>query len=148
MKKLALVGVAVAMMSASGAALADKKAFEAIEYRQAIFKAVKWQFGPMGDMVRGKQAFDGKEFAQRAQNLAALSQMPLEGFIEDTYASKTAALPKIEKEWDKFSAGMETFSTNAAKLAEVAKTEDLAKIRPAFGEVAKTCKACHDAYKD
>ncbi|MDK2776833.1 MAG: cytochrome c [Pseudomonadota bacterium] len=148
MKKLAVLGLTAALAGISSAALAAPKPFEAIEYRQGIFKAVKWNFGPMGDMMKGKTEFNAEEFKSRADNLAALSKMPLEGFVAGTYSSKTAALPAIEDDWETFAKGMESFQTASAALAEAAKTGDKGEIGPAFMQVAKTCKGCHDQFKD
>lgn len=48
---------------------------------------------------------------------------------------------------DKFRMGMEKLQTETAKFAQVSRSGDLAMIKPQFGEVAKTCKACHDNYR-
>jgi len=106
----------------------------------------------MGDMVKGKQKFNADEFSRRAANLAALSKMPLEGFVagsyNGTYSGSTDALPAIEKDWETFAGIMSDFETNAAALAEAASAGDMDAIRPAFMSVAKTCKSCHDKFKD
>ena len=148
MNKLLTVTISAALIGISGAALAAPKPFEAVEYRKGIFKAVKWNFGPMGDMMKGKVEFNAEEFARRANNLAALSHMPLEGFIPGTYERSTAALPAIESDWQTFAAGMENFQSKTAELAEAAKSGDKGQIAPAFMQVAKTCKGCHDKFKD
>jgi len=36
----------------------------------------------------------------------------------------------------------------ADALAEVAKSGDLDQIKPAFGALAKTCKGCHDNFRE
>lgn len=148
MKKITLLGLAAILSATTLTATAQVKPFEAIEYRQGIFKAVKWNFGPMAEMVRGKQAFNADEFARRADNVAALSKMPLEAFVAGTYASKTSALPIIEKDYKTFADMMANFEKTSAALAVAAKSGDLAQIRPAFGEVGKTCKSCHDKFRD
>lgn len=148
MKKIVLMTLTAALAATSLQAAAEVKPFEAIEYRKGIFKAVKWNFGPMADMVKGKTEFNADDFARRAANVAALSKMPLEGFIAGTYASKTSALPAIENDWETFTGIMNDFEKNAAALAVAAQSGDLAQIRPAFGDVGKTCKSCHDKFKD
>lgn len=148
MKKMTLIGLAAALTVTTLTAVAQVKPFEAIEYRQGVFKAVKWNFGPMAEMVRGKQEFNAEEFTRRAENVAALSKLPLEAFVAGTYASKTAALPIIEKDYKTFSDMMANFEKASAALAVAAKSGDLAQIRPAFGEVGKTCKSCHDKFRD
>lgn len=148
MNNMTRSGIIVALMAASTLALAEVKPSDAVEYRQGIYKAVKWNFGPMGDMVKGKQEFNAAEFTRRANNLAALSKMPLEGFIAGSYSGSTDALPAIEKDWETFAGIMSDFETSAAALAETAASGDMNAIRPAFMSVAKTCKSCHDKFKD
>jgi cytochrome c556 len=80
--------------------------------------------------------------------VAQLSKLPLEGFIAGSYEGDTDALPAIEQNWDKFEGGMNMFAEKADALAAAAKTGDMDQIRPAFGEVGKTCKGCHDNFKD
>lgn len=148
MKNIARIGLAATLIALGSQAVAAPKPFEAVEYRKGIFKAVKWNFGPMGDMLKGKQAFDAKEFSTRANNLAALSKMPLEGFIAGTYERSTSALPAIESDWETFAGLMADFETNTAALATAAAGGDQNAIRPAFMKVAQTCKSCHDKFKD
>ena len=69
MKKLVLLGLATALTSISLTAAAEVKPFEAIEYRQGIFKAIKWNFGPMGAMVKGKTEFNAEQFNKNAERL-------------------------------------------------------------------------------
>ena len=148
MKPLFKVAATLVLASVAGHAAADIKPFEAVEYRKGIFKAVKWHFGAMGDMVKGKTEFNNEDFARRAELLAALSQMPWEGFRPGTYSSATSALPVIEDEWDKFTAAGDAFSEKAADLAVAAKGDDMKAIKSAFVATARTCKGCHDDFKD
>ena len=145
MKKMMIASLLAAVTFTS---VAEIKPFQATEYRRGVFKAVKWQFGPIADMMKGKKEFDGAEFSQRAENLAALSRMPLEGFVAGSYSRGTRALPTIEEDWETFTGLMGDFQKNTQALAEVAKTGDKGKIKPAFIDVAKTCKACHKKFKD
>jgi cytochrome c556 len=152
MNLITRTAVLAALMASSTLTLAEVKVSDAVEYRQGIYKAVRWNFGPMGDMVKGKQEFNADEFSRRAANLAALSKMPLEGFVagsyNGTYSGSTDALPAIEKDWETFAGIMSDFETNAAALAQAASAGDMDAIRPAFMSVAKTCKSCHDKFKD
>jgi cytochrome c556 len=152
MNLITRTAVLAALMASSTLTLAEVKVSDAVEYCQGIYKAVRWNFGPMGDMVKGKQEFNADEFSRRAANLAALSKMPLEGFVagsyNGTYSGSTDALPAIEKDWETFAGIMSDFETNAAALAQAASAGDMDAIRPAFMSVAKTCKSCHDKFKD
>lgn len=147
MKKIAMLGL-VGLVSMGSVAVQAADVEDAIKYRQGVFSAVKWHFGIMGDMVKGKQDYDADDFARRAEIVAQLSKMPLEGFIAGSYEGDTDALPAIEENWDKFEGGMNTFAETADALAAAAKSGDMDQIRPAFGEVGKTCKGCHDNFKE
>ena len=147
MKLLGIAALTITLLG-TGSAWAEPKPFVAVEYRKGIFKAIKWNFGPMGAMVKGKIDYDAESFRRRAENLAALSKMPLEGFRPGTYDRATSALPAIEQDWETFTKGMAALEENTAALAEVAKGGDMKAIKPAFVKVARTCKGCHDQFKD
>ena len=146
MKKITLLGLAAAITAFSFTAQAEIDVKDAIEYRQGIFKAYKWNFGPMADMVRGKTEFNAEEFAKRAHKLQELSSMPIEGFVAGSYAGSNT-LPAIEKEWNTFVEKMTSFEQAADKLASAADTGDLKQIRAAFGDAGKGCKSCHDQFR-
>ena len=70
---------------------------DAIKYRQGVMAAQGWNFGAMGAMVKGEKPYDKAEFARRAENLAALSKMSLEGFtIEGSDKGKSKAKPEFK----------------------------------------------------
>ncbi|MBM7071958.1 cytochrome c [Shewanella sp. 202IG2-18] len=104
-------------------------------------------FGNMSAMLKGKKEMNAEEFEQRATNIAALSHLPLEGFIDGSYSGDTEALAKIEQNKSDFVDKMEALKVASAKLAMVAKSGDKKAIKTAFGQTAKTCKSCHKAYK-
>lgn len=136
----------------SGAILAEtehsfKKVQDAIKYRQSAFKLIAHNFSDMGAMMKNKKPFDEQVFAARADNLAALSLIPLEGFIPNSDKGDTEALYEIWDDKVDFEDKMLTFQKNAANLARIAATGDKKAIKTAFGKTAKSCKTCHKAYK-
>jgi cytochrome c556 len=133
--------------AASAAVLADA-AEDAIKYRKGVFQVVKWNFGPMGAMIKGEMPYDKDGFARRAEAVATMSKMALEGFPKGSdMGADTTAKPNIWEEWDNFKAGMEKFEAASAKLAEVSKSGEMDAIKAQFGETAKTCKGCHDHFR-
>jgi cytochrome c556 len=139
-----LLGASVTLIAA-----AQPKPEQSIRHRQAVFTLVGWNFGPMGQMVRGAVPFDKTQFAQRANRLAALSEMPLEGFPKGSdKGARTEAKANIWTEWKDFELKMGNFKTEATKLAQVAKAGDEAAMKAQFGKTAGTCKACHDKFKE
>jgi len=150
MNKLLQVSLAgVLSFGISIAASADDDEMEeAIEYRQAGMEMIAWNFGRMGAMVKGKMPYNAAAFAERAENVAALSKMALEGFIPISPKGDTDANPKIWTNWADFKAKMDRFEQEAAQLAGIAKTATtLKEVVPQFVNTAKLCKGCHRKYK-
>lgn len=146
--RLALILLPLCASLLSTSTFAQTKPEDAIKYRRSVYTVLLWNWMPMNAMVRGRIAFDAKEFSSRAERVAALAPQLLEGFPEgsDTGAT-TDAKPDIWKNFEDFSAKMKDLEKESAALAVVAKAGDEAAIKEQFAKTAGTCKACHDNYK-
>lgn len=60
---------------------------------------------------------------------------------------KTRAKTEIWQKPEDFNAKMRTFQAAAQSFDATAKGGDVAAIKASFGELGKTCKACHDLYR-
>ena len=148
MKKLTVLGMSLLLSLTTLQASAQPKVEDAIEYRQAIFQAFKWNFGKMAAMVQGRADYNTEEFIKRATNLEQLSTQPWEAFIPGSFdTEESGTLVKAETDAAGYQAKINDFEQAAIKLAEAAKTNDLKTIRPAFAAAAKTCKSCHDQFR-
>ncbi|MCH1929039.1 cytochrome c [Shewanella sp. A25] len=147
MKKLLLSLVTATLLASTAQAHNFEEPIDAIEYRQSAFSLLAYNFGDMGAMMKGKKPFDAATFAMRATNVAALSHIPFEGFIDGSDKGETEALAKIWQDRADFDAKMKTFQENAAILATVAQKGDQAELKQAFMNTGKSCKGCHDVYK-
>lgn len=146
--KMSLIALAATATIATGVQANNfKEADDAIHYRQSAFGMIAYNFGDMGAMLKGKKDFDANVFAMRATNVAALSKLPLEGFISGSDKGETEALAKIWSDKTDFDAKMKTFQENAAVLALAAEKGDKKEIKKAFMNTGKSCKGCHDVYK-
>ena len=146
LRTLGLLAAVAAGIPATASA-ADVKAEDAIEYRQSVFTVIKWNFAPIGAMVKGEKPFDASAVARHAEFLKMLSQMPLEGFTPGSAKGDTEAKADIWTDWSDFKAKMTDFQQQTAKLADVAKSGNEAAIKEQFGATGKTCKSCHDKYR-
>jgi len=147
-RKIALMlgGAALALSATANAATEAEKA---VEYRKSVFHVMGHNFHPMAEMVKGKIDFDAEEFATRAERVAQLSHMPLEGFKEGTAdVGGSEAKAKIWDNWDDFQDKLTTLQEKSAELAKVAEGGDMEAIAPKFKAVGKACKSCHDDYKE
>lgn len=144
--------IAAMLLAACGSVLAGsafaQKPEDAIKYRRGVYAVIGWNFGPMAAMVKGDRPYDAAAFARHAEIVAYMSKLPLEGFVPGSDSGDTKAKPEIWLDMDDFKAKLEKMQGEAAKLAEVAKRGDLGAVRAQFGETGKSCKACHDEYRN
>jgi cytochrome c556 len=61
---------------------------------------------------------------------------------------KTEAKAEIWQRPEDFAAKRDSFQTAAQRFNAAARGNDLAAIRAAHGELGKSCKACHDPYRE
>jgi len=122
---------------------------KAVDYRQGVMNVFAYNVTSMSDMVKGKTAFDAAAFAHHAKDLAAAARLDvLAGFPEDSINDDSDASDTIWLAWDKFQGKLEALREQSAKLAEVAAGGNEAAMKEQFGKTAKTCKGCHDDFKD
>ena len=128
---------------------APSKAERAIDYRHSVYHVIGWNVAPMGDAVGGKIPFNKDVFAMQAARVAALAPMLPEGFPDGSYVKgKTEAKPEIWTNRAEFEELMKRLADKSAALAEIAKSGDLAKIKPAFTDLTQVCKSCHDKFRE
>ncbi len=147
MKAIALVTLAAGLVTALPAAAQFQKPEDAIKYRKAAFTVMGAHFGRLGAMANGRVPFDAKAAADNAAVVSAMASLPWAAFGEGTDKGDTRAKPEIWKEMDKVKAGATKMQDEIAKLNAAAKAGNADQLKAAFGEAAKTCKACHDAYR-
>ncbi len=147
--RLATFGFAFAsLLAGTTIASAAAKPEDAIRYRQAAYTMIGWNFGSMGEMVKGKTAWDSAAFARHAERIGALAPQVPEGFPagSDTGA-KTGAKAEIWKDGADFKAKMDDFIQQSQALASVSREGDEKAMKAQFVKTAETCKACHQKYR-
>ncbi|TCK16552.1 c-type cytochrome [Marinobacterium mangrovicola] len=145
--------LAVALLLSSASPLLHAASPEdAVEFRQGVFRALGWNFGPMGAMLQGRKPFDAEAFAQGAERVAVLANMAAEGFVEGSGDKDGMTTRLSDKYWyqqDNFDRLMAQMVENAGVLSEeVAAGKDHEELRPVFAQLASSCKNCHDDYRD
>jgi cytochrome c556 len=146
--KLALAAVIVFAAGICTNASAQHKPETVIHYRQSAMTLIGWNFGPMSAMVKGKHEWDAKEFALRADRLAALAPQIQEGFAKGSdKGAETDAKPEIWKNPEDFQAKVNDLVNESKALSAIAKSGDEAKMKEQFKKLAGACGSCHDKYK-
>jgi len=149
MKKM-LLATSLSLL-ATGLQAEDVKPQKAIEYRQSVFEVMGWHFKTMGAMVKGEMPFNKEVFAKKAEIVAFMSPLPGEGFIKGTSSSEFTESKTKAILWEKMEdvkAKSQDSQKETKALAEIAKAGDEKAIKEQFGKAAKTCKACHDDYRE
>jgi cytochrome c556 len=121
---------------------------KAVQYRQSAFVIMGTSFARIGAMVQGKAPFDAKAALENAEIVAMMSRLPWQAFGPGTDLPESHAKPAIWKEMDKFKADANKLQEMTPKLVAAAKTGKLDEIKVVFGETAKTCKSCHDSFRE
>ncbi len=117
-------------------------------YRQSIFALMASNFGPLGDMAKGKRPFDAAAAQAYANDLAAIATLDLvRGFPEGSEKGTTRAKPGIWSNKDDFAQRWQAFGEATVKLQSAANSGDAGQVAAQVGAVGKTCKGCHDEYK-
>lgn len=149
MKNLTRTILAAAVVLSSVPAMAQfQKPEDAAKYRQGAFTVMGAHFGRLGAMANGKAPFDAKLAQDSAAVVEFMSKLPWAGFTADSQGVKSKAKPDVWTEKAKFDQGAEKMMAEVTKLNAAAKTGNLDALKAAFGETAKTCKACHDAFRE
>ena len=151
-KKLWFGGLSLAVgIAYVGDALAQAKADVLIKQRQAAMTLQGKYFGPLAAMAQGKAPYNKDTVARNAEYLSVLDKMPWDGFAESTKDEKTvktAALPAIWKDADKFKQAQANLQDEVSKLVHVSKSGDEAAVKAQIGAVGKSCGACHGDFRE
>jgi cytochrome c556 len=150
MKKLLMILVCfVFFAGALGGAYAQfAKPEYAIKYRKAVMFLIAQHFGRMGAMVKETIPYNQEVFAGNAMLVETLSRLPWEAvMVPGTDTGDTTLNASAFAQQAEFKEVAQTFETQATKLVSSARSGDLIAIKTQFGQVAKSCKACHTQYR-
>jgi len=120
----------------------------AIKYRKSVMFLIAQHFGRMGAMVKEKIPYNPDVFARNAMLVETLSRLPWEAaMLPGTDAGDTTMNASVFAQQAKFKEVAQTFETQATKLVSAAQSGDFSASKTQFGEVGKSCKACHSQFR-
>lgn len=117
------------------------------EARQQAFKKILRSFEPMGLMVRGREPYNKDMFIQHADTLKQIANEPFSLFVPNSIDAKSRAKPEIWSEPTAFKNEQEKFLSAVNQLDTAAHTANWTTIKKSFGDVAQSCKSCHDKFR-
>jgi len=126
---------------------AELSAEEAIEQRQAAFKAMKADVKQIKDAMKAKEPAGSAAITEPAEEIVEHSKSLVGLFVADSYEGDTRAKKKIWKKWDDFSARQQDLIADAEQLLAASQAGSEAEIKDAFKDFSKNCKGCHMRYR-
>lgn len=150
--KKKLLSACMAVVTGAGAGyasmvLAQQKPEVLVKQRQAAMTLIGKYWGPLNGMAQGKVPFDATVASRNAGYLAALAEMPWDGFHASTKdtTEKTKALPAIFENEAKFKEAADRLRSATTKLA--ASSKDEGAFKSAANEVGQACGGCHKEFR-
>ena len=122
---------------------------DAIRYRQSAYVLMGNHMGRINAQLKADKP-DLAAIQRSAAIIDFASQLPGEGYIagsETGGARPTRAKPEVFKDPKVKELGKK-MREEVVKLNAVAKEGDVKAIRAQFGETGKSCKACHDDFRN
>ena len=147
MKSLLLLAAVAASVSMPVHAQFSKPE-RAVEYRQAAFTIMNNHMGRISQAVQGKIPYDKDAVLRSAEIIEMVGKLPYEAFAPGTDLMESKAKPSIWKEEAKFKQLAADMQAETVKLTAAAKSGNLDSVRSQFRATAKSCDACHDAFRE
>ena len=147
-KTLVAAGIAITLGGVAGTALAQAKPDVLVKQRQSAMTLIGKYWGPIAGMASGKVSpYNADVVSRNATYLENLTQMPWDGFHENTKGEKSRALPEVWSQKAKFDELSQRLQAEAMKLGQVARAKDEAGVKQQFAAVGKVCGACHESFR-
>ncbi|MCX5592729.1 c-type cytochrome [Alcaligenes endophyticus] len=145
-KRILITAISAVMVAVATPASAQfAKPEQAISYRQASMALIGSHFGRMAPVAKKEVPFDAAAIAANVEVLSVLAQLPWAAFGAGTEGGDTK--PEAWSDAAGFKKDQDDFLGAIEKLQVASKSGDFDAFRVAFGNVGKSCKTCHDAYR-
>ena len=151
LKKIALVAISGVFATTAVAQSDLFKADDLVKYRQSIYQVISAQATVMGAMAKGEIEFDAAVVNERALNIGNVAKLLGETYVPATQGVKDSnMLPAAWEDMDGFSGKGKAFGGALQELIAASGEPDfdIKTARPAISKMLKSCKACHDDYRD
>lgn len=140
--RLAFAGL-VSVLVFGSAAKAENPSFE---YREGVMDSVGGHTKAAALIIKGQVPFSA-DLPTHANALDTLAKMSGHIFNENSRDPKSKAKAAIWEKPEEFKKSLTAFQAAATNFAAVASAGDPRASAPAFSELTKTCKSCHDDFR-
>ena len=148
--KICLLLVGVSLLT-PGLAAKDPN-LKLLKARQGEMQLRAYNVGPLFGMAKGKIEYDAALASKLANNLKTQLSLDIggtwkQGTDVDAYPGKTTALGKIWSTYPEISNYGKKYANAVNELADAA-GNGLDALKPKISAVGKTCKGCHDEFRE
>lgn len=150
MQKFTLIAVVTltALLSACSDRVKDTHPQQLVSKRQAIFKKFTKTLEPLGMVARDRQDYVRAEFMANAQTLQELSTQPWAYFTADGNYPPTRAKAEVWSKASEFKQAQDSYLATVDQLVKISGDNDMPAIRASVDAVQKSCKSCHDKFRN
>ena len=149
MKNLLRSFLAAGLVALTGLAHAEfAKPSQAVHYRKSVFYVMGHHTAILGAMLEGRIPFNAQRALSEAQIIEFMSHLPWRAFGPGTDIRGTDAKASIWHQEQRFQSDAHRLEQMTPKLVVAAQTGQLNKMRVVFGQTVKTCKSCHDSFRN
>ena len=145
---LLLVLTSLLALGACSGDAKDTHPDQLVTKRKAIFKQFTKTLEPMGMVARGRKDYNPREFNINALELQKLTSQPWALFTADSNYPPTLAKPAVWEKPAEFKLAQDKFQVTIAGLVQASQGSDLDSIKTAVDSVQKSCKGCHDQFRN
>ena len=145
---LLLVLTSLLALGACSGDAKDTHPDQLVTKRKAIFKQFTKTLEPMGMVARGRKDYNPREFNINALELQKLTSQPWALFTADSNYPPTLAKPAVWEKPAEFKLAQDKFQATIAGLVQASQGSDLDSIKTAVDSVQKSCKGCHDQFRN
>jgi len=145
---LLALGLCVALVGGCSDKPKDTHPQQWVTKRQAVFKEMTKTFEPMGLMARERKPFEKGEFLTLALALQELAAKPWPLFPADSNYPPTRAKPALWLQPQAWEKAVDDYRGKVTQLVSVSNGADMAALKDAVNAVEKSCKSCHDEFRN
>lgn len=145
--RIVLVALFVHSAIFASIAWAHSGATGIVKERMQLMKDIASDTKALGLAFRGKTPYDPAEIAAAAERIAEHAGTRLTALFPDgSNDHPSEASSEIWSDWERFTEIADDLRISAQRLADEASSGQTATA-PLFGDVARTCKACHQDFR-
>jgi cytochrome c556 len=151
MKKITTrIVLGIAALGLASSVYAQVKPEDQIKFRKSAYSFAAWNSGKIKANLDG--TYDAAQVKAAANAIAAVANSGMGAlFSPGTEKSigdqKTAVKPELFTNTPQVVKLSGDFATAANALVKAADSGDVAAVKAAYGDVGKSCKACHDDFR-